>query len=165
MTRVKGQNLVRTARNFLFNPVYSPIIHIGGTKAHQPPQPLLSLVYVDGSYRQNPPRAAVAYYMKSVSGSIYSSSIPIKAQSSTEAEWASIYFGLKTALENDYKDIHIKNDCLSVIQAFLPHSNEPRLDYARYFKKEIKGLATNGGDWVGISWIPRELNLADQILQ
>ena len=163
MMRIRYKNVVRASHNFLFNPMNSPIIRIGGTKIHQPPHTLLSVIHVDGSFHSKTLRAAVAYHMKSVSGSINSSVIPIKAQSSTEAEWASIYFGLKTALDNDYKDIHIRNDCLSVIQAFLLHSNEPRQEYARHFKREIISLSTNG-NWIGISWIPREFNLADQVL-
>jgi ribonuclease HI len=89
--------------------------------------------------------------------------MPVDAQSSTEAEWFAVFFGLKSALENGYEDLHLQNDCLSIIQAFLPNANPPRKTYAKYFKTKIQTFA-NEANWVGISWIPRELNRADEVL-
>jgi ribonuclease HI len=142
----------------------SPIFKVGGRLHYQPAISLLSSLYVDGSYRPKTKEAAVAYYLVSNHNSTCSQKIPIKASNSTEAEWASIYFGLKAALENSEDLLHVQNDCLSVVRAFLPHADAPKQKYARHFWNEIKTLAGEAS-WVGISWIPRELNRADQVLR
>lgn len=142
---------------------HSPIIRIGGKRIHPLPESLICVIQVDGSYRPQTKTAAVAFYMKTPTGSVLSQSIPVEAQNSTEAEWTSIYFGLQSALSNDYKDLHLQNDCLSIIQAFLPNANPPRPTYAKYFKTKIQTYS-NEVNWVGISWIPRELNRADAVL-
>jgi len=119
---------------------------------------------VDGSYRPRTKEAAVAYYLTHNKQSYSSQKLPIKASNSTEAEWASIFFGLKAAIDNSEDLLHIQNDCLSVVRAFLPFSEPPKQNYARHFKVEITKLAGQAS-WVGISWIPRELNRADQVLR
>lgn len=142
----------------------SPIFKVGGRLCHQPAISILSSLYVDGSYHHKTKEAAVAYYLVSNHNSMCFQKIPIKASNSTEAEWASIYFGLKAALENSDDLLHIQNDCLSIVRAFLPHTDAPKQKYARHFWTEITNLAGQAS-WVGISWIPRELNRADQVLR
>lgn len=155
--------LPRSTSKLLYSLQHSPLVRVGGTQINPPPAPLISLVQVDGSYRPRTKTAAVAFYLITPQGSILSQSIPVEAQSSTEAEWFAVFFGLKSALENGYKDLHLQNDCLSIIQAFLPNANPPRPTYAKYFKTKIQ-THSNEANWVGISWIPRELNRADAVL-
>ena len=165
---MKVPTIARTVQEAIPALHNSPILRVGGSLYRQPPLTLLSCLHVDGSYKHNQNRdvatAAAAFHLKAANNEELFQKISIKASNSTEAEWASILFGLRSATENGERLLHIQNDCLGIIQSFIPYSRTPRHDYARMYKEQIVGLA-NQAQWVSISWIPREFNRADQVLR
>jgi len=58
--------------------------------------------------------------------------------------------------------IAIENDCLSVVGALLMRDGPLRLEYARYWRHRILAAA-NRCQRVGLRWIPRQLNRADEL--
>lgn len=139
--------------------VLLPYYRIGGGR--QIYQPLLmARVQTDGSFsRSNGARVAAIVSRPGLTESI-SRMLTIQASSSTEAEWASVALGLRTALEANQETIGLENDCLSVVSALMLPGNPVKHEYARYYRNLITGLASQTL-WTGIRWIPRELNQAD----
>jgi len=142
--------------------MYDRFLRIGGRRALQ--LPLLSVVQCDGSFSR---RGAAAAYL------IYDASHrPTKSQkidlydvkSSTDAEWASVYYGLKAALEESHDMIGLENDCLSVVGGLVYPANSLRSVCARYYRQKILTLADTTL-WTGVRWIPRAENRADDLFR
>jgi ribonuclease HI len=138
-----------------------PYVRIGGNVAFPPP--LLALLQTDGSYRLKPIRQArVAFILLSADGRRSLRDVEtIRADSSTEAEWSSIYYGLQAAIDAKETAIGIENDCLSVIHG-LTLSSPLRSSVNQEIRRKILDLA-NQTTWTGIRWIPREENRADAL--
>ena len=83
----------------------------------------------------------------------------IRAESSTETEWASIAYGIQLALKQGHDALEIENDNLGVIHALI-HQQPLRQDYARHYYEQIREQVADTV-WTGIRWIPRDLNDAD----
>jgi len=92
----------------------------------------------------------------------HSDMIAIPASSSTEAEWASVAFGLELALHNNETSIGLENDNLSVIHGLIFTNTKLKQAYANHYRNEIRELA-NETLWAGVRWIPREINQADKL--
>lgn len=138
-----------------------PYYRIGGRKTLQPL--LLTRVQTDGSFGR-PAGAQAAAVITHPSGYEAASQkirLP-EARSSTEAEWASIAFGLRLALENDHDTIGLENDCLGVVSALMYPLNPLRHAYARHYRGLIYGLVAQTA-WTGVRWIPRQINRADDL--
>lgn len=75
--------------------------------------------------------------------------IPVDAHTSTEAEWASVLFGLTLALEKNCDDIAIENDHPGVIRALMTQKPRFRHEYARHYHSQIITLA-NETSWIGV---------------
>jgi len=82
---------------------------------------------------------------------------------SHESEWASVLNGVQFALKKDQSSIELENDCLPVIKHLI-HKKRPLksylADYYSQIMKEAKGM-----EYLGIRWIPRELNKADDLFR
>jgi ribonuclease HI len=85
----------------------------------------------------------------------------VNAVSATEAEWASVAAGLEFALEHNETAVCIENDNQSVVEGLLKKERN-RMEYARYYKNRIEFL-TREANWVGVRWIPRKFNRADDL--
>ena len=84
-------------------------------------------------------------------------------KNSGESEWCSILNGLRYAIKKDQGSVELENDCLPVVQQLI-HRKQPRKEYLAYYYmsilKEIKQM-----DYVGLRWIPREFNRADELFR
>jgi hypothetical protein len=140
--------------------ILMPYYRIGGRRALQPL--VLTRVQTDGSFGR-PSGARVAAIVTPPSGSTASQMVRVPdATSSTEAEWASVAFGLRLALENDHETVGLENDCLGVVSALMYPANPLRHAYARYYRGLIYSL-TAQTMWTGVRWIPRQANRADDL--
>jgi len=137
-------------------------IRIGGKRIH--PLPLMSILQTDGSFSRTSKQ--VAFILRDNTGDqIIAQRLPAPdVKSSTEAEWMSIAAGLEAAIEQSQESIGIENDCLSVVSALMQQHYVPRREYQRHWHKQIRLLAAKT-DWTGIRWIPRKLNLADNLFR
>jgi hypothetical protein len=141
-----------------------PFTRIAGRISHQPP--LLATVQVEGSYTPKTGDARIAAILTPTkSHNLFRHIQSISAESSTEAEWASISMGLEMSITHSEGAVGIENDCLGVINTLIsPHDIFLRHEYARYWRYRIL-RQTKGFEWVGIRWIPREQNRADDLFK
>jgi ribonuclease HI len=79
--------------------------------------------------------------------------------SSTESEWCSILDGLSFSLTKGHGSVELENDCLGVIKG-LTTRRGPYTDYYDEIHDTIRKM-----DYVGVRWIPRELNRADRLFR
>jgi ribonuclease HI len=126
--------------------------------------PILTHIQTDASFHQRSKSGGVAALIRLPSGEAKGFIEPLdRLQSSTEAEWASIYYGIELARRADQGVIGLENDCLGVIRSIIFNSTGKH-EYARYYHHKIKKTAADM-DWCGIRWIPRRMNRADELLR
>ena len=133
-----------------------PFVRIGGNLSFPPP--ICTRIQTDGSYRRGDARIAA---ILDTGNTRIQRMRSIRAESSTETEWASIAYGLQLALKHGHDALEIENDNLGVIHALI-HQQPLRHDYARYYAEKIREHAADTV-WTGVRWIPRELNDADSL--
>jgi hypothetical protein len=80
------------------------------------------------------------------------------AESSLEAEWASIGLGIHFALEKNQTMIALSNDNLGVVRSII-YKSPNKHDYAFYWYNEIEKLIHETMA-MKIRWVPREMNRA-----
>ena len=88
---------------------------------------------------------------------------PNEHMNSTESEWASLLDGLHYSENKGITCLALENDCMPVISSIVfkkPPTNPLFLEYYKYFNSR-----TTGYTWLGIRWIPREMNRADDIFR
>jgi hypothetical protein len=141
-----------------------PFTRVAGRTTHPPP--LLATVQTDGSYTHSTRDARVAAILTPTkSHSTFRHVQSVAADGSTEAEWASISLGLELSIAHGEGAVGLENDCLGVINTLLsPHDMYLRHEYARYWRYRILRQA-KGFEWIGIRWIPREQNRADDLFR
>jgi ribonuclease HI len=143
------------------NQLKNPFMRIGGRMLLPPP--ILTYVQTDGSFRQMKPKARVATIIQTPVET-YRYMIPIDAHSSTEAEWASVLFGLTMALERNCEAVALENDNLGVIRSLVMPRPRLRHDYAKFYHNQIFKQAKETA-WIGARWIPREQNKSDALFR
>jgi len=118
------------------------------------------LLQTDGSFNHQIKMSRTACILDAKEGELTLSKTYFDHQSSTESEWCSIVDGIKFAVKKDEGSIHLENDNLGIVNHIIGLKRPPRLfmDYYLQVFKEIKGL-----DYIGIRWIPREMNKADNL--
>ena len=119
--------------------------------------PILTYVQTDGSFRSC---ARIAVIMQPPSQEEQRYMFPVDANSSTEAEWASVAIGLSLAVERRSDAVAIENDNLNIIRSLIFPNTKLRHEYARYYRDRIL-LSALETSWTGARWIPREENKAD----
>ena len=77
---------------------------------------------------------------------------------SADSEWCSVLDGIRLAKELDRGAIFLENDSLRVINALIIRQPPKHMDYYHAILDEIRQM-----DYIGIRWIPRELNRADDL--
>ena len=80
-----------------------------------------------------------------------------------ESEWCSILDGIRYAIQRDEGSIELENDCLPIVRSITRRKIPTNSLLANYYTavfKEIREL-----DYLGIRWIPRELNKADELFR
>ena len=145
-----------------------PYTYFGGKHFRNPytwnlPYPLAH-IQTDGSFYGRSKQGAVAAILELPSCSKHEFVQPLfNLVSSTEAEWASVYYGLQLGTDMDQKEMGLENDCLGVIRSIM--FNQPgKHEYARYYNHKIQELSLKA-DWCGIRWIPRAENKADRLFR
>jgi len=127
------------------------------------PMPIAQ-VQTDGSFFSRSRSGAVAALVDLPSGSTHPYVQRLDhLTSSTEAEWASIYYGLAMAQQLDQQVVGLENDCLGVIRSIL-FDSPGKQDYAKYYNYKIHRLGREL-EWCGIRWIPRSENKADALFK
>jgi len=144
------------------NRLYKSYIRIGGRMLFPPP--IVSYVQTDGSFKATSPRARVAVIIQSPSEE-QRYMFPIDANSSTEAEWASVAAGVSLAIERNCDAIALENDNLGVIRSLILPTTRLRHEYARFYRDRILTTAAQETAWTGARWIPREQNRADNLFR
>ena len=126
-----------------------PFARIGGRMIFPPP--VTTRVQTDGSYKAGVARVAATITTRDQT--TYRLLASSTAETSTEAEWASIYFGLQQALQKQQDAIDLENDNLGVINGLIHRDTALRQNYARHFRSRILELAAETA-WTGVRWIP-----------
>ena len=141
----------------------NPYMRIGGHMTFAPP--LLCHVQTDGSFS---PRHGAHVAAIVVATAVWNRKHQwqdmtwIKAKNLTEAEWASILFGVTIAVNKGQEAIGIDHHNLSVIHGLIFPKNRLQYEYATYYRNEIQKV-TAVTRWTGVRWIPQELNLANDL--
>jgi hypothetical protein len=140
---------------------YMQFMRIGG-RMHFPP-PLFATVQTDGSFGSLGARVATVIHPADELHT-WRYIETISAMSSAETEWASIECGIRRAIDAGESAMGVENDNLGVIHGLVFPLTPLKHAYARYWRSRIADL-TKDVDWVGVRWIPRELNRADDLFR
>ena len=122
----------------------------------------ITKIQTDGSFYTKNKQGAVAAILNLPVGSKHQYVQRLyQLESSTEAEWASVYYGLQLGIDMDQKEMGLENDCLGVVREIMFQAPGKK-EYARYYHHKIRELSLKT-DWCGIRWIPRAENRADDL--
>ena len=136
----------------------SPFFQIGGKSLLKPP--MLARVQTDGSYRyaQRLSRTAVVIGKEHKLVKVYPDG---EHANSTESEWASILNGLLFSHSTSHGAVELENDNQGVIRSlYFSEAKEIDSYYLHAILEQARTL-----EWVGVRWIPRELNKADRLFR
>ena len=127
------------------------------------PMPI-AMIQTDGSFHQSTRSGAVAAILDLPTGSVHKYVQPLPTLiSSTEAEWASVFYGISLAHQMNQPIVGLENDCLGIVRSIL--FNSPgKHDYAKYYNYKIHRLGREL-EWCGIRWIPRAENKSDALFR
>jgi ribonuclease HI len=84
-------------------------------------------------------------------------------ENSHESEWRSVFDGIEFSMIKDQGAIELENDCLSVVNSIIKKPKFMKSLYKDYYVA-IQQLVRHM-DYVGIRWIPREMNKADELFR
>jgi len=84
-------------------------------------------------------------------------------KNSYESEWCSIVDGIDFAIKKKEYTLEIENDNLSVIRCLI-NKKRPTQSYAVDYFDYVMDISSKI-DYLGIRWIPRELNRADNLFR
>lgn len=153
----------KVAGTVVYGAQLGPYYRIGGNIAYQPP--FLGIVQTDGS--RSPLRGSrVAMILTTRDRmNIHKQMLEIsETADSTETEWAAVSHGLEFALQKGETMIGIENDNLAVVGALITGPGKSQKEYVRYYSDRILRFSKLSL-WTGIRWIPREINLADDLFR
>ncbi len=142
--------------------LHMPPIYIGGY-ARYPPA-LYAIAQVDGSFRAGVGTAAVLF-TRADKTTQYKNHYQLGiVASATEAEWAAVYAGVCKGKELQENAVLIENDCIGVVGHIMNRDMRLKHEYAQYYRSKIIQSAAEL-EWLGIRWIPRNSNRADDIFR
>jgi hypothetical protein len=120
-----------------------------------------ALLQTDGSFRTdlNLSRTACILTVETVDYKRMASYFDHRSH--IESEWCSILDGLYFAASNDQGSVDLENDNQAVVNCILRGRTPYR--YADYFWAIRDSINTM--DYVGLRWIPRELNKSDELFR
>ena len=142
------------------NQLYTSYVRIGG-RILTSRCPIQTYVQTNGSFRSASPRARIAVIIQPQQQRYM---FPIDANSSTEAEWASVAAGLSLAVEGGSDAIAVDNGNLGVIRSLILPTTRLRHEYARFYRERIL-LESRETAWTGVRWISPEQNRADDLFR
>lgn len=133
------------------------------TRPIQHPLPSMPRVQTDGSFGSKRFSRTAVLYRDKKGVTTWQSKTYLQHRDSTESEWCSVLDGIRYATKKDDGFLELENDNLGVMQC-LTRGLEPRAQrYHTYFRTihaELRNF-----DYVGVRWIPREMNAADDIFR
>jgi ribonuclease HI len=139
----------------------SPFLRLAG-RLRVPPT--LTLVQTSGVVRPSNGSAAVAARTTRGDLLVDESVSPLYNKTScTEAEWASVYYGLLLAHTNKETAVGLENNSHHVVMSLLIGPPQHPRPYVRYYMCKIMDTAERM-DWCGLRWIPKEQNKAARLL-
>jgi len=146
--------------NFLKNP--TPFLPLG-RRLVKPPK--TALVQTDGSFsKEHVEMSRTAVILTTHDNIKYKlMNSYIDHWNSTESEWCSVLNGIRYAQKKDQGSIELENDCLQVIK-HLVNRRPPMKGYLASYYTSILKEAKNM-EYLGIRWIPREFNRADDLFR
>ena len=134
------------------------------TKPIIQPLPIMTRIQTDGSYSQRKLSRTAVLYRDRKGVDTRQCKTYLNHSDSTESEWCSVLDGITYAVRKDEGFIQLENDNLGVMQCLTRFKDGPRPGrYHRYYV-EIQRQLYNF-DYVGVRWIPREMNAADAIFR
>jgi hypothetical protein len=142
-----------------------PFVKIAGKSVYRPP--IMAHLQVDASYKHHMPDATrCGLILKSASRRlIYQEVLQLgRVQNATEAEWAGLHAAVEFAVEQNELTVEAENDNLGVISVLITRNYPTRHKYANYYYKRIFELGSQM-EWLGVRWIPRSINYADDLLR
>lgn len=146
-------------RNFLAYPTKFTAL----TKGVRPPQ--VASVQTDGSF--NPANyciARTAVILNTVENKEFTRCTTyLEFENTHESEWRSIFDGLELSIIKDQYAIELENDCLGVVNGIIKKPKVMKSLYKDYYIS-IHHLIREM-EYVGIRWIPREMNKADELFR
>lgn len=120
---------------------------------------LATRMQTDGSYIHSLKLSRIACWIPEAKQGWLTTYSDNEHRDSMESEWCSIV----DALDKEIPLLNIENDCQGVINSLIL-KKKPRKDYLREYYWEILERAGQM-EWLGICWIPRELNRADDLFR
>ena len=122
-----------------------------------------SHVQTDGSFKPSHKLSRTAVILLKPDAEKYTlSTTYFTHANSHESEWCSVLDGIEFSLKKEARAVNLENDNLGVINSLI-NQKRPLGLYSDYYY-QIKDLAKSF-DWLGIRWIPRELNRADDLFK
>ena len=118
--------------------------------------PPLTLVQTSGLVRPSNGSAAVAVR---IAGDVVKFSPLYNVASPTEAEWASVYYGLLVAFSRKASVIGLENSSHPVVMSLLVGPRHNPRPYVPYYTRKIVDIADTM-DWCGLRYVPKEQNRA-----
>lgn len=121
-------------------------------------------IQTDGSFKNQPYiLSRTSLIMKTSENQQYSlMNTYLNHKNSTESEWRSVLDGIEYSIKKNEPSIELENDNLGVMSSLInrrkPHGYLQ--DYYLYIFDRIKEM-----EWVGIRWIPREMNKSDRLFR
>jgi len=120
-------------------------------------------VQTDGSYRHSTRLSRTAVILRADDEwRLMKTYIEGEHENSTESEWASVLDGIQFSIAKDQGALELENDNQGVIEALIRRRAKKEVE--RYYLDAILEESADL-DWLGIRWIPRELNRADTLFR
>jgi ribonuclease HI len=126
--------------------------------------PHVTHIQTDGSYSlHNKPISRTAVILNHPSGKTYRlCKTYFDHANSHEAEWCSVLDGVTYSMKHNLRTIHLENDNLGVMNALI-NREKPKSPYLEYYHTILE--LTKELEFLGIRWIPRNLNKADRLFR
>ena len=145
----------------MLNRPITAFMRLAGRRPYAPP--VLTIVQTAGSFKPSCGSAAVAARITRAHELEDEAVSPLyNLASSTEAEWASVYYGLLLAQTNKETSAGLENCCDSVVMSLLIGPRRNPRPYVPYYTCKIMDAAEKM-EWCGLRLIPRVQNKAGQL--
>jgi len=145
----------------MLNQPVATFLRLAGHRRYAPP--VLTIVQTSGSFKPSNGSATVAARITRAHEPVDEAVSPLyNLASSTEAEWASVYYGLLLAQTNRETSIGLENCCDSVVMSLLIGPRRNPRPYVPYYMCKIMDV-TEQMDWCGLRLIPRVQNKAGRL--
>ena len=142
----------------MLNQPVATFLRLAGRRRYAPP--VLTIVQTSGSLKPSNGSAAVTACITKSHELVDEAVSPLyNLASLTEAEWASVYYGLLLAQANKETAVGLENCCEGVVMSLLIGPRRNPRPYVPYYTCKIMDAAEKM-EWCGLRLIPRVQNKA-----